>query len=79
MDVFARTKRFSTLDLKREYWHIGLHPGNKEKTTFSTSSGLWQFTDIPLGPFNTPTMFKHLMGSTVRDFIYEACLVYLMI
>jgi hypothetical protein len=44
----------------------------------STSSGLWQFTDIPLGLFSTPAMFKCLMGSTVRDFIYEACLSYLM-
>jgi hypothetical protein len=33
---------------------------------------------IPLGPFNTTAMFKRLMESTVTDFIYEACLMYLM-
>jgi hypothetical protein len=66
------------LDLRRGYWYTALHPGSKEKTKFSTTSGLWQFTDIPLGPFDTPAMFERLMGSTVRDFIYQTCLVYLM-
>jgi hypothetical protein len=65
-----------TLDLKGGYWHVTLHPDGKEKTVFSTSHGLRQFTVMYLGLCNAPATFKWLMEFILCCFTYEACLVY---
>jgi hypothetical protein len=47
LDPLAEAKWFSTLDLKSGYWQVDLQPD--EKTVFSMSQGLWQFTFKPSG------------------------------
>jgi hypothetical protein len=39
----------SNLDLKGGYWQVDVHPDDKEKKSFSTGQGLWQFTVRPFG------------------------------
>jgi hypothetical protein len=34
LDTLAGAKWFSTLYLKSGYWHVDLHPNDKEKTAF---------------------------------------------
>ncbi|GFX36699.1 retrovirus-related Pol polyprotein from transposon 17.6 [Trichonephila clavipes] len=76
LDTLAGNTWFSTLDLKRGYWQVELHPDDKEKTTFTTGQGLWQFKVMSFGLCNAPATFDRLM-ETVIGFSYEACLVYL--
>lgn len=66
---------FSTLDLKRGYWQVEMHP-NKEKTAISTGQGLWQFSHA-LWTCNAPAMFKRLTEAVLRGLTYESCLLYL--
>ncbi|GFU52673.1 hypothetical protein TNCV_3893321 [Trichonephila clavipes] len=40
LDTLADYTWFSTLDLKRGYWQVELHPDDKEKTAFTTGQGL---------------------------------------
>lgn len=40
LTTFAGSKWYSTLDLKSEYWKMGIHDEHKEQTAFSTSNGL---------------------------------------
>jgi hypothetical protein len=51
MDMLAKAKWFSTLDLKSGCWQVDLQPNN-EKTAFSMGQGLWQFTFKPFGLCN---------------------------
>jgi hypothetical protein len=69
-------KWFSTLDLKSGYWQVALRPDDKEKTTFSTRQGLWQFRVMPFGLCRAPEMFERLVESVLRGLTYDACLVY---
>ena len=46
LDTLSGEQWFSTLDLKSGYWQVGLHQEDKEKTAFSTPSGLFQFNVI---------------------------------
>jgi hypothetical protein len=77
LDTVAGAKWFSTLDLKSGYWHIDLHPDDKEKTVFSTGQGLWQFMVMPFGLCNAPATFERLMETVLRGLTYDSCLVYL--
>ena len=50
IDTLAGSKWFSTLDLQSGYWQVQLSEEAKEKTAFSSGSGLWQFKVMPGWP-----------------------------
>ena len=50
---------------------------DKEKTTFTTGEGLWQFTVMPFGLANTPATFERLMEQILQGLPWTVCLVYL--
>jgi hypothetical protein len=77
LDTLDGAKWFSTLDLRRGYWQVDVHPDDREKTAFSTGQGLWQFTVLPYGLCNAPATFKRLMETVLRGLTYDSCLVYL--
>jgi hypothetical protein len=66
LDMLARAKWFSTLDLRSSYWHVVLHPDDKESTAFLMGQGLWQFMVMPFGLCCTPVMFEKLMETILR-------------
>ncbi|GFY07905.1 retrovirus-related Pol polyprotein from transposon opus [Trichonephila clavipes] len=78
LDTLAGNTWFSTLYLKSGYWQVELHPDDKEKTTFTTGQGLWQFkVMMHFGLCNVPATFEGLMETVLGVLSYEACLVYL--
>jgi hypothetical protein len=77
LDTLAGAKWFSTLDLKRGYWQVQVHPDDREKTAVSTGQGLWQFIVMPVGLCNAPVTFERLMETILRGVRYDSCLVYL--
>jgi len=54
-----------------------VHKDDKEKTAFTTGSGLYQFNVVPFGLCNAPATFKQLMELVLRELTWETCLVYL--
>ena len=58
LDTLSGTKYFSTLDLCSGYWQIQLDPETREKSAFTTHSGLYKFIRIPLGCITHPQHFK---------------------
>ena len=74
-DTLAESHLFSTLDLISGYRQVEVHPGDKEKTTFCTSEGLYEFNVMPFGLCNRPATFQRLMNLLLVQ--WSSCLVYL--
>ena len=57
IDSLSSSTYFSVMDLSSGYWQVKLHPQDKEKTAFTTGTGLYQFTVMPFGLVNAPMTF----------------------
>ena len=77
LDALAGAKWFSTLDLSSGYWQVEMADSDKEKTAFTTGTGLYQFTVMPFGLCNAPATFERLMEQVLAGMSWEVLLIYL--
>ena len=75
--ALAGMKWFSTLDLRSGYWQMKLDEMSKEKTAFSTGSGVWQFRVRPFDLCDAPATFERLMEQVLADFPWRVAMVYI--
>ena len=71
-DVFAAIKGkkvFSTLDLMKGYWQIGIQPCDRHLTAFITPTGLYESTVLTFGLTNAPSTFQRFMNKIFCDMI----------
>ncbi|CAF3599838.1 unnamed protein product [Rotaria socialis] len=79
-DVIERlngSQIFSKLDLRSGYFQVPLAPEEHSKTAFATPDGLWEFTRLPQGLKNSPSVFQRLMNQTLGSLRWDVCLAYL--
>ena len=76
-DTLSGTKYFSTLDLCSGYWQILLDPETREKSAFTTHSGLYEFTIMPFGLCNAPATFQRLLQTVLAGLEGKFCFVYI--
>ena len=77
LDTLGGARWFCTLDLASGYWQVPMKEGDKEKTAFTTGTGLYQFTVMPFGLSNAPANFERLMERVLSGLQWHQCLVYL--
>ena len=77
-ESMAGTAHFSTMDFKRGFWQVKISPGSRQYTTFTLGSlGFYEFTRMPFGLCNTPTIFQCLMQNTLGELNLTYCVMYL--
>ena len=77
LDALSEGRFFSAFDLRSGYFQVMMDEKDKEKTSFVTRSGLYQFKVLPFGVTNGPATFQRLMDITMTGLNYQICLVYL--
>ena len=58
LDQLCGKQFFTMLDPKFGYWQVQMDESSKEKTAFSTSTGLCQFRVMPFSLCNVPATFQ---------------------
>ena len=66
LDQLDRSHYLSTLELASGYWQIRVHPESVPKTAFVTLQGSFEFTVIPFGLTNAPSVFQRLMQQVLQ-------------
>lgn len=74
---FGRSKFFTVLDLKSGFHQIPLKKSDIEKTAFSINSGKFEFTRLPFGLKNAPSIFQRALDDILRLHIGKSCYVYI--
>lgn len=77
LDALGGNKWFCTIDLTSGYWQCEMSPESKEKTSFSSHKGLYQFKVLPFGLCNAPATFERLVELVLKGYQWEYCLCYL--
>ena len=70
-EVYYFTDGFS------RYQQIIIMPEDRNKTTFSTEWGSYQYTVMPFGLKNAPTIFSRVVIAAFKEFIHQFLEVYL--
>jgi transposase InsO family protein len=77
IDSLSGARFFTTLDLLSGYWQVPLTEAAKQKSAFTTRSGLWLFQVLPFGLCNAPSCFERLMETVLAGLQWTTCLVYI--
>ncbi|KAJ8352656.1 hypothetical protein SKAU_G00241320 [Synaphobranchus kaupii] len=66
IERLGKARFISTLDLTKGYEQVQLSSAAREKTTFSISTGHWQYRVLPFGLHGAPPTFQRLTDILLR-------------
>jgi hypothetical protein len=76
LDTLTGSQWFTSLDLSSGFWQVEMEEKDREKTTFITRFGTFEFTVMPFGLCNAPATFQRLMDTVLRDILWQNVVVY---
>ena len=77
LETLSGAQWFSSLDLASGFWQVELDKKDREKSTFITRFGTYEFTVMPFGLCNAPATFQRLMDTVLRDILWQFVVVYI--
>jgi hypothetical protein len=73
----SRSKIYFTLDCTGTFHAIDLEDEDKEKSSFATLLGSFQFTQLPFGLCGGPSTYARLVNFVLNGIPYDGALTYL--
>jgi hypothetical protein len=65
LSLMAGSRYFTLLDIESAYWHIPIHPDDKDKTGFVTTFGSFRYERLAYGLAGAPSTFQKIMDATL--------------
>lgn len=62
-------KIWSKLDMTDSFFHIKMHPDSIPLTAVNTPFGLYEWTVMPQGIKNSPSVYQHCVNEALREYI----------
>lgn len=75
--ISSKNRVYTVLDAHSGYWQVPVDEQDREKTAFTTRSGLYQYKRMPFGLTNAPAAFMRAMDNALRGLTYLCCLVFI--
>jgi hypothetical protein len=75
--ALSNARWYNSMDLNSGVWQVEVHQSDREKTTFSTHQGLYQFVVMPFGKVNSSSTFERLLENVLRGLQWQECLLYM--
>ena len=78
IDVFEKTSGdcyFTTIDLTKGYWQIGVAEEDIYKTAFEIDNGTYEFVKLPFGMKNSSATFVRAMRKILNGIVNVECYV----
>ena len=66
-------KIFTVLDCFQEYLEVGIKPSDRDKTSFITYFGQFNYKRMAFGLKNAPFTYQSLMSHVLRGLTYKFC------
>ena len=76
-DRLGKARYFTKLDLKNGFYLLRIAKGDEWKTAFRYRYGLYEYTVMPFGLCNAPSMFQSMINDVFHDLLDEGVVVYL--
>lgn len=77
IDTLSGNEWFSKQDANSTYYQINVNESNKDRTTFITKYGSFQFTRMSFGLCNTPSTYARVMNLVLRGLTWNIVLAFL--
>jgi transposase InsO family protein len=69
LDRLSEAKVFTTLDLKNGFFHVEVAEQSRKYTAFVTPTGQYEFTKVPFGLCNSPSVFQRFISYIFRELV----------
>ena len=73
----AKGKFFSTIDMTNSFFHTRMKPEDIHLTAVSTPFSLYEWTVMPMGLRNAPSIHQRQVMHTLRGLLGQICHIYL--
>ena len=77
LDAMSGSVLFSTLDITSAYNQIPVNEDDIPKTAFITKFDLYEYTTMPFGLCNVPSIFQRIIELALQGLQWTSCLIYL--
>lgn len=77
LDSLAGKTYFSTLDMASGYFQVPMKKEDKEKTSFTSYHGQYQFTRMAFGLVSAPSTYQRMMDTVLAGLKWQCLAVYI--
>lgn len=77
LEQLRKARYYTKLDLRSAYNLVRIRAGDEWKTAFSTTRGHYEYTVMPFGLSNCPSVFQSFMNDVFRDMLDRWVIIYI--